>query len=120
METFQVCVSGYLRVCVSGYLRVCISGYLRVCVSVSGYHRVCVSGYLRMCVSGYLRSGCRNGNVSGACQWLPQGCVLERVFAAQLLDDLDIMGIYPLYLQLMRHLQTDPHLWSVMCQVFAL
>ncbi|XP_070193428.1 inositol-pentakisphosphate 2-kinase-like [Littorina saxatilis] len=46
------------------------------------------------------------------CKWLPPGCVLERVYAAQLLDDLDIMGVYPLYVQLMRQLHTEPQLWS--------
>jgi hypothetical protein len=50
----------------------------------------------------------------GVCQWLPQGCVLERVFAAQLLDDLDIEGVYPLYLQLRQHLEMYPELRLVL------
>ncbi|PVD24160.1 hypothetical protein C0Q70_14630 [Pomacea canaliculata] len=33
------------------------------------------------------------GNV---CQWLPEGSVLERVYAAQLLDDLEVMNVFPL------------------------
>ncbi|XP_076448400.1 inositol-pentakisphosphate 2-kinase-like [Babylonia areolata] len=47
-----------------------------------------------------------------ACQWLPEGCVLERVYAAQLLDDMDVMGVYPMYLHLMTHLNNQPSLWS--------
>ncbi|KAL8566246.1 hypothetical protein ACOMHN_046747 [Nucella lapillus] len=49
---------------------------------------------------------------SPTCQWLPEGCVLERVYAAQLLDDLDVLGVYPLYQQLINHLHKDPKLWS--------
>lgn len=52
------------------------------------------------------------------CQWLPEGSVLERVYAAQLLDDLEVMNVFPLYQRLQEQLAANPqlkyvHAWFV-------
>lgn len=36
---------------------------------------------------------------------LPKGCVLSRILQVQMLDMMDIDGIYPLYLRVQQHLE---------------
>nr|KAG5699504.1 hypothetical protein BaRGS_020063 [Batillaria attramentaria] len=64
---------------------------------------------LQRCQSSSFSFG-RNG--LSVCQWLTQGSVLERVYAAQLLDDLDVMGVYPLYQKLVQRMSENPQLRS--------
>ncbi|KAH9489081.1 hypothetical protein Btru_057726 [Bulinus truncatus] len=46
---------------------------------------------------------------------LPHGCVLERIYSLQSLDDLDIEGVYPLYQQLKARMASEPHLINRWC-----
>ena len=43
-------------------------------------------------------------------QPLPVGCVLERIYSIQTLDDLDIERVYPLYRRLKGRMAEDPSL----------
>lgn len=64
---------------------------------------------LQRCQSSSFSFG-QNG--LGVCRWLPRGSVLERVYAAQLLDDLDVLGVYPLYLKLTSCISENSQLRS--------
>uniref|UniRef100_A0A2C9K8I6 Inositol-pentakisphosphate 2-kinase n=1 Tax=Biomphalaria glabrata TaxID=6526 RepID=A0A2C9K8I6_BIOGL len=46
---------------------------------------------------------------------LPQGCVLEKIYSLQSLDDLDIEGVYPLYKQLKTRMEKEPWLINHWC-----
>ncbi|KAL4646354.1 inositol-pentakisphosphate 2-kinase-like [Arapaima gigas] len=59
--------------------------------------------------SSLLQDCCRKAN-SG----LPKDCVLSKILQVQLLDDLDIEGIYPLYKRVERHLAEYPEERSTM------
>ncbi|XP_053376926.1 inositol-pentakisphosphate 2-kinase-like [Mercenaria mercenaria] len=56
-----------------------------------------------------LHSDCDN------CGDLPTGCVLERILSTQMLDSLDIDGIFPLYLKLKKCISEAPALRRRLC-----
>ncbi|XP_035245242.1 inositol-pentakisphosphate 2-kinase [Anguilla anguilla] len=56
------------------------------------------------CEAGLLhRDMLRHGN-----HYLPKDCVLSKILQAQMLDSLDIEGLYPLYKRVERHLEEFP------------
>ncbi|XP_074140679.1 inositol-pentakisphosphate 2-kinase isoform X2 [Sminthopsis crassicaudata] len=50
----------------------------------------------------------RNGKSHAEGSGLPRGCLLYKTLQAQMLDLLDIEGLYPLYRRVERHLQEFP------------
>ncbi|XP_027691692.1 inositol-pentakisphosphate 2-kinase isoform X2 [Vombatus ursinus] len=50
----------------------------------------------------------RNGKSHAEGSGLPRGCLLYKTLQAQMLDLLDIEGLYPLYCRVERHLQEFP------------
>lgn len=46
--------------------------------------------------------------MSAGAQGLPADCALSRILQTQMLDTLDIEGLYPLYRRVEQHLQDFP------------
>ncbi|XP_068940539.1 inositol-pentakisphosphate 2-kinase isoform X1 [Petaurus breviceps papuanus] len=78
----------------------CRAGDLKVVPALQG--RSCCEA------SPFSKELLRNGKSHAEASGLPRGCLLYKTLQAQMLDLLDIEGLYPLYRRVERHLQEFP------------
>lgn len=78
------------------------AGTLRTC----DMKRTRISQEIRHCEASHFRKDVLRNNIHAVeNSGLPKGCVLSRILQVQMLDMMDIDGIYPLYLRVQQHLE---------------
>ncbi|XP_069499966.1 inositol-pentakisphosphate 2-kinase isoform X2 [Ambystoma mexicanum] len=66
------------------------------------------------CEASHFNKELRNGKHVVECSGLPKGCILYKTLQVQMLDLLDIEGLYPLYNRVEHHLEEFPEARSAL------